>query len=255
MKALSLHQPWATLVAIGAKCIETRSWNTLYRGPVAIHASARYISANKGISFISPFRQALQEGGYDDPTVLPLGCVIAVAELVACNRIGGLPGFDRLPGEPELSFGDYSVRRFMWKLVNVKRLPLPIPAKGMLGLWDWSVEKLRTWIWVEIDHRGDDPALKRRILDSAVINHFLYGHGHIFFCSPESFPPRQGPRGGMITVTFTQIMNRFVACNPRDWRMLLASLCLSEIELTTLENQIKEGGVGAGGLTFGNGTS
>ncbi|MFL5577327.1 MAG: ASCH domain-containing protein [Gemmatimonadaceae bacterium] len=39
MKALTLTQPWATLVAIGAKTIETRSWPTHYRGEVAIHAA------------------------------------------------------------------------------------------------------------------------------------------------------------------------------------------------------------------------
>ena len=38
MKALTLHQPWATLVAVGEKRIETRSWSTDYRGPLAIHA-------------------------------------------------------------------------------------------------------------------------------------------------------------------------------------------------------------------------
>ena len=39
MKVLTLTQPWATLVAIGAKRIETRSWSTKYRGPLAIHAA------------------------------------------------------------------------------------------------------------------------------------------------------------------------------------------------------------------------
>lgn len=72
MKALSLTQPWATLVAIGAKKIETRSWSTSYRGPVAIHASKGY------------------------------------------------------PG------------RYAWFLENVKPLAAPVPAKGALGLWEWS---------------------------------------------------------------------------------------------------------------------
>ncbi len=40
MKALSLHQPWASLIAIGAKRVETRHWTTSYRGPLAIHAAA-----------------------------------------------------------------------------------------------------------------------------------------------------------------------------------------------------------------------
>ena len=41
MKALSLRQPWASLIADGRKTIETRTWRTHYRGPLAIHASAR----------------------------------------------------------------------------------------------------------------------------------------------------------------------------------------------------------------------
>lgn len=39
--ALSLWQPWASLVALGAKTIETRSWSTKYRGPLLIHAARR----------------------------------------------------------------------------------------------------------------------------------------------------------------------------------------------------------------------
>lgn len=48
MKAITLMQPWATLVAIGAKRLETRSWSTNYRGPLAIHAGAntRFIDPN-----------------------------------------------------------------------------------------------------------------------------------------------------------------------------------------------------------------
>lgn len=41
MKALTLHQPWASLVALGVKRIETRSWSTSYRGALAIHAGLK----------------------------------------------------------------------------------------------------------------------------------------------------------------------------------------------------------------------
>src|SRR5258708_5270609 len=41
VKALTLWQPWASLIAVGAKTIETRSWSTSYRGPLAIHAAKR----------------------------------------------------------------------------------------------------------------------------------------------------------------------------------------------------------------------
>ncbi|EOG5366173.1 ASCH domain-containing protein [Cronobacter sakazakii] len=40
MKALSIRQPWAWLIVNGFKDIENRSWNTKYRGPLLIHASA-----------------------------------------------------------------------------------------------------------------------------------------------------------------------------------------------------------------------
>jgi len=39
MKALTLTQPWATLVILGVKRIETRGWATPYRGRIAIHAA------------------------------------------------------------------------------------------------------------------------------------------------------------------------------------------------------------------------
>ena len=41
MKALTLHQPRASLVALGVKTIETRGWSTTYRGPLLIHAGKR----------------------------------------------------------------------------------------------------------------------------------------------------------------------------------------------------------------------
>ncbi len=60
MKAISLLQPWATLVAIGAKRIETRSWATNYRGPLAIHASKSPKMVNK-LTWDEPFYSALKD--------------------------------------------------------------------------------------------------------------------------------------------------------------------------------------------------
>lgn len=41
MKVITLIQPWATLVALGEKKIETRSWSTNFRGRIAIHAGKK----------------------------------------------------------------------------------------------------------------------------------------------------------------------------------------------------------------------
>lgn len=54
MKVLTLHQPWATLIAAGIKTIETRSWSTRYRGPLAIHAGLANPPLRHG-SAVGPF--------------------------------------------------------------------------------------------------------------------------------------------------------------------------------------------------------
>ncbi|MFO1443637.1 hypothetical protein KDN24_10515 [Bacillus sp. Bva_UNVM-123] len=35
-------------------------------------------------------------------------------------------------------FGDYSEGRYAWELMNLYVLPEPIPAKGLLCLWEWE---------------------------------------------------------------------------------------------------------------------
>ncbi len=41
MRALTIQQPWASLVASGRKSVELRSWSTSHRGPIAVCAGAR----------------------------------------------------------------------------------------------------------------------------------------------------------------------------------------------------------------------
>lgn len=149
MKALSLTQPWATLVAIGAKRIETRSWSTHYRGPIAIHASKGFPRDCRDLCATQPFLRELTRVGLSMPE-LPLGAVVATARLAyvfltgdALNyqdrsrTVRGPSGLTYEMTPQEITFGDYSPGRFGWVLTDVVRLPSPIPAKGSLGLWDW----------------------------------------------------------------------------------------------------------------------
>lgn len=94
MRAVTVHQPWATLIAIGAKTIETRSWATRYRGPLAIHAAAYGRSVTRwgadgtrttlGGYTIQRYGPTLYMTGdrHPGPTALPLGAVVATCELV-----------------------------------------------------------------------------------------------------------------------------------------------------------------------------
>jgi hypothetical protein len=139
MKALTLTQPYATLIAISAKKIETRSWRTSYRGPLAIHAAKGFprwareftlepVCYDAARIFATPIGKIY--------AAYPLGCILATCRLVACT-LTSLAFEERLDAR-ERAFGDYSPGRFAWILEDVEQLPEPIPATGALGLWEWE---------------------------------------------------------------------------------------------------------------------
>ena len=156
MKALTLTQPWASLVACGAKRIETRSWRTPSRGLLAIHAARGFPADARDLTYARIVRQALASSfsGIDWPLdkALPLGSVIATARLISClptrelqkNRLievapeACCEDFDL--DERERSFGNYDIGRWAWLLADIKALATPVPAKGALGLWEWNPE-------------------------------------------------------------------------------------------------------------------
>lgn len=132
MRALSLWDPWASLVAIEAKRYETRSWATSYRGPIAIHSTKKFDEEDRSICLCEPFRSALVAGGIDTPEQLPRMAIIAVGRLVGIARAED----ERASlSEQERAFGDYSDGRFAWAFADVRRLPEPIPCSGLQGLW------------------------------------------------------------------------------------------------------------------------
>ena len=133
--ALTVWQPWASLIAQGAKLIHTRNWPTLHRGPLAIHAAKRYTPDQRAVAAQEPFRSALAELNL----WYYLGKVVAVAELVDCVLITP----DNIPPEPERSFDDYRPGRFMWILRNVRKLAEPVAVRGRQGLWVWDMPEVK----------------------------------------------------------------------------------------------------------------
>jgi hypothetical protein len=144
IKALSMTQPWATLVASGHKRVETRSWGTTYAGPIAIHAAKGFPREARQICLQEPFCSVLKAIGYDIATIpaeewktfrLPLGEIIALVHLTRVERITP----ENVPHEePERSFGNYTPGRFLWRFEHVIALPHPLPAKGARMLWQWE---------------------------------------------------------------------------------------------------------------------
>jgi activating signal cointegrator 1 len=152
MKILTLTQPWASLVALGAKHIETRSWSTNYRGPIAIHAGASLgpVGGRDGLLALcsdEPFLSVLEKAGLTGADLFaagPRGAIVAVADLVECERItplrvqqGGWLFADGRRWElsdQERAFGDYGPGRFAWLLANVRPLRSSLPYRGAQGL-------------------------------------------------------------------------------------------------------------------------
>lgn len=141
MKALSLIQPWASLIALDAKRIETRSWATRYTGPLAIHASAT-MPLRLGERLVLGEWEVerdraglLLRGPISWPYRLPQSAVVAVVDL-AYVRSTDSP--ECQPGSTELPLGDYSPGRYAWYLTSVSPIKQPIAAKGARGLWNWS---------------------------------------------------------------------------------------------------------------------
>lgn len=141
MKAISLTQPWATLVASGAKRIETRSWKTPHRGQIAIHASKGFPGWARLFAISDACIGTLRAAGYFTGdgwavTDLPTGVVVATANLVDVIAVEAVRWESYAPGE--YRFGDYTPGRFAWLLEDVRPLADPAPARGRLGLWEWA---------------------------------------------------------------------------------------------------------------------
>lgn len=103
MKALSIKQPYANLIADGHKTIEMRTWRTMYRGDLLLCSSKQ-------------------------PDIAPAGMAVATAELVACRPM--------IPGDVERALRDYERGLVSWVLQDVKKIAEPFPVRGRLMLFD-----------------------------------------------------------------------------------------------------------------------
>lgn len=137
MKALTVHQPWASLIASGEKWVENRTWATSHRGLLAIHAG-------KGSAYLPK----------DSPRAYPLGAMVAVAKLVACVPVKWFearPLEQIIPGT-NITVGDVAAHEYTegpwcWILSRAVAIDPPIPCRGAQRLWNCEVgfEAAKTW--------------------------------------------------------------------------------------------------------------
>ncbi len=145
MKALSLWQPWASLIVLGIKRIETRDWQRSYRGPLAIHA-AKWKPDDAAEEVWRDARELglLPAWTPERARDLPRGYVLATCQLVEIFPSGTCACSNYLEndcpkhGPYQGIFGNLEPGRFGWVLENVDPFLWPVPAKGMQGLFDWD---------------------------------------------------------------------------------------------------------------------
>ena len=127
MKAISLWQPWATLMALGYKTIETRGWRTNYRGPLLIHAAQKKVKMD--YDFNKLICKLVQ-----NPLGFPYGAIVCKVDLIECQIMTArnVPS----PESLEYELGYYVVGRYMWITEKSLMFNHPIPWKGSQGFFD-----------------------------------------------------------------------------------------------------------------------
>jgi predicted transcriptional regulator len=135
MKVLSLLQPWASLVVLGLKKIEIRSWRTSHRGGLLIHASvekrSRFINRNAFKKYVPHFYS------------LPFGAIVGsvmLDDIVAVEMLQLSDARMNAHTLEEKAFGDYSKGRYAWLLSEPVEFKKPINIRGSLNLWEYTGE-------------------------------------------------------------------------------------------------------------------
>lgn len=148
IRAISLWEPWASLIRTGAKTYETRSRSINYRGPILICAAKGGLNKGKLFELIlkSPFQKGLAPliGRPLDFTAWPpyqgielnhlnFGKAVALVKITDCYNIGV---YDLILPEQEKHFGDFTPGRYAWKLRMINNTFEPFPVKGRQGFFD-----------------------------------------------------------------------------------------------------------------------
>lgn len=127
MKALTIKQPWATLIMQGDKKYEFRSWQTKYRGELLIHAGK------------SVDKEAIKRLAKYLPENLPLGKILGKVRLVDCIKMS--PEFKEmlLKENSEIYTKSSFQENYGWQVTDIEIFKEPIEVKGRLSLWEYRI--------------------------------------------------------------------------------------------------------------------
>ena len=129
MKALTLWQPWASLVACGAKLVENRTWKP---APKLIYPGERF-AIHAGRTFGVGEWEALLDVCRERRIVLPPRERMPFSAIIATARFTGWTDrAEEIAEEQRVWFAG----PIGWVLEDVRELVEPVPFSGSRGLWD-----------------------------------------------------------------------------------------------------------------------
>lgn len=134
MSALSIKQPFASLVVFGIKPLEIRSRQTHYRGQIVVCASRQpypgmmHHPERQGV--ILPAVDYVRDMG----ELAPVGQAVGMVDIVGCRPMR--------PEDAELALVDYRPGLWAWELANPVEID-PFPVVGQLGLFKVNAGQIR----------------------------------------------------------------------------------------------------------------
>jgi tetratricopeptide (TPR) repeat protein len=140
LRCLSIRQPFAWLVCIGAKTIENRTWQTDFRGTIAIHASTSQTN-------VRALEQELPNGTIK-PDDFRFGAIIGLADIEEIKPYGREHESDMFASGP-----------YCWRMSHGRLLKKPIPMSGKLNLFsldEATSEKVWNSEFIELDPKKDE---------------------------------------------------------------------------------------------------
>ena len=149
MKAITVKQPWASLIVEGIKDIENRTWPTKYRGKVLIHAAASSWSWDKFSSYIEridcenlELQKIVRENSFSKNWLnnLSKGVIIGSVDIVDCviNHSSVWAEKSEMFLKSDIAYK----HTYNWVLANPIKFHEPIPAKGKLSFWEFEFDKI-----------------------------------------------------------------------------------------------------------------
>jgi len=130
MQALTIREPWASLIVSTNKKFETRDWKRNYRGLLAIHSGKQSVPVEDyplGLEEILDDLEITQNNLNNNKKI------IAIATLKEIHLM--TDKFINEQSELERMIGYWEPGNYAWELTDIRPLPKPIPARGLPGLW------------------------------------------------------------------------------------------------------------------------